>query len=108
MSLYQTVEVSRVSRRCHTPTRDTFSAGRRLLCPIFLGCHGCHGGFQKPSRDVRACACAPARIMVFSFCRDTRDTLWLLPPQALRVAKRCHTPNRDTPMTPVTPAGGEA
>jgi hypothetical protein len=108
VSLYQTVEVSRVSRRCLTPTLDTFSAGRRLLCPYLRGCQGCQGGFQKPSRDVCACACAPAQITVFSFRLDTLDTLWLLTSQALRVAKWCLTPTLDTSFPPLTPAGGEA
>lgn len=106
--LYQTVEVSRVSRRCHTPTRDTFLAGRRLLRLHLRGCHGCHGGFQKPSRDVRTCTHPPAQIPVFSFCRDTRDTPEYFRLQRLRCQFRRHTPTRDAPVTPVTPTGGEA
>jgi hypothetical protein len=103
-----TVEVSRVSRRCLTPTLDTFSAGRRLLRLYLRGCQGCQGGFQKLSRDVRTYAHPPAQIMVFDFRLDTLDTLWLLTPQALRVAEWCLTPTLDTPLTPLTPTGGEA
>jgi hypothetical protein len=106
--LYQTVEASRVSRQCLTPTLDAFSAGRRLLRSYLRGRQGCLGGFQKLSRKVRACAHLPAQIMVFDFCLDTLDALWLLAFQALRVAKWCLTPTLDAPLTPLTPPGGEA